>query len=89
MVKPEGAGEVFLSGDTVLSSGVITIIPGVEEAPMTVRVISASGVVVYETSGTHSAQKPLALDLSNVAPGIYTVEVTYKGETYTYTIVKR
>jgi len=89
VVKPEGAGEVFLSGDTVLSSGVITIIPGVEEAPMTVRVISASGVVVYETSGTHSAQKPLALDLSNVAPGIYTVEVTYKGETYTYTIVKR
>ena len=89
VVKPEGAGEVFLSGDTVLSSGVITIIPGVEEAPMTVRVISAFGIVVYETSGAYSAQKPLALDLSNLAPGIYTVEVTYKGETYTYTIVKR
>lgn len=89
LVRLDGAGEVFLSGDTVLSSGVITIIPGVEEAPMTVRVISASGIVVYETSGAYSAQKPLALDLSNLAPGIYTVEVTYKGETYTYTIVKR
>ena len=70
-------------------NGTVTIIPGIEPDSATVRVISASGVVVYETVCTISAANPLELELKNLAPGIYTVEVTYRGQVYTYTIVKR
>ncbi len=89
LVRLEGTPEVFLSGNTVLSDGAVTLVPGLEEASLEVRIVSASGVVVYSYTGVHSASSPLTLDLSALAPGIYTVEVTYKGETYTYTIVKR
>ena len=89
LVRLPGTGEVFVSGSTVLEEGSITIIPGVEEAPTTVRLISASGVVVYELSGNYSVNTPVELNLDKVAPGIYTLEVTYKGQVYTFTIVKR
>ena len=89
LVRLSGTGEVFISGNTVTTGGSITIIPGVEEAPTTVRLISAAGVVVYETSGSFSVNSPLQLNLDKLAPGIYTLEVTYKGQVYTFTIVKR
>ena len=89
LVRLPGTGEVFVSGSTVLEEGNVTIIPGVEEAPTTVRLISASGVVVYELSGNYSVNTPVELNLDKVAPGIYTLEVTYKGQVYTFTIVKR
>ena len=89
LMRPVGSPDISLEGDTVLSDGSITIIPGIEPDSATVRVISASGVVVYETVCTISAANPLELELKNLAPGIYTVEVTYKGQVYTYTIVKR
>ena len=89
LVKPEGAGEVFIPGKTILTKGNLTVIPGVEEAPTTVRLISSSGVVVYEHSGSHSVNNPIVLNVDSLAPGYYTLEVTYKGEVYTFTIVKR
>lgn len=89
LMRTPGTPEVFLDGDTVLSEGSITIIPGIEPDSTTVRVISASGIVVYETVCVVSAAAPLELTLDNLAPGIYTLEVTYKGQVYTFTIVKR
>lgn len=89
LVRYPDSPEVSFTGDTVITGGSITIIPSVEEDSATVRVISASGVVVYETVATISAANPLELELDNLAPGVYTVEVTYKGQVYTYTIVKR
>ena len=89
LVKPEGAGEVFIPGQTVLTKGNLTVIPGVEEAPTTVRLISSSGVVVYEHSGNHSVDTPIVLSVDNLAPGYYTLEVTYRDQVYTFTIVKR
>ena len=89
LMRPAGSPDISLEGDTVLSGGSITIIPGIEPDSATVRVISASGIVVYETVCTISAANPLELELDNLAPGIYTLEVTYKGQVYTYTIVKR
>lgn len=89
LMRPKGNPEVTLSGKTVISEGSVTIIPGLEEAPASIRLISASGVVVYETECSISAANPLELNLDNLAPGVYTLEVTYNGEVYTYTIVKR
>ena len=89
LMRTPGSPEVFLDGDTVLSGGSVTIIPGIETDSSTVRLISASGIVVYENVCTISAANPLQLQLDNLAPGVYTLEVTYKGQVYTYTIVKR
>ena len=89
LMRPAGSPEVLMTGETVISEGSVTIIPGIEPDSATVRVISASGIVVYETVCTISAANPLELELDNLAPGIYTVEVTYKGQVYTYTVVKR
>lgn len=89
LVRPAGSPEVILVGDTVLSGGTLTLIPGLEEAPVTIRLISSSGVVVFETSGNYSDAHPVQVNVDSLAPGIYTLEATYKGQTYTYTIVKR
>ena len=89
LVRPEGSPEVFLSGSTVISEGAVTIITGLQEAPTTAKLIHASGVVVYSYSGVHSAATPLSIQMDNLAPGIYTLEVTYNGQVYTYIIVKR
>ena len=89
LVRNPETGEVFITGDTVLAEGSITVVTGVEESETTIRLISASGVVVWETKGVYSAANPLKLQLDNLAPGIYALEVTYKGQVYTYTIVKR
>ena len=89
LVRPEEEGEVTISGSTITKGGSITVIPGVEPSRTYIRVISSSGVVVYQTSGVYSAEAPIELDLSALAPGIYTLEVTYKDKVYTNTIVKR
>ena len=89
VVKPEGAGEVFLAGESVVTGGTVTLVPGIEEAPLTLRIISSAGVVVYTCTGSYSAAHPLEVNVDSLAPGIYTLEVTYKGQTYTQTLVKR
>ena len=89
VVKPEGAGEVFLAGDSVVTEGTITLVPGLEEAPLTLRVISSAGVVVYTLTGNYSAANPVALNVDSLAPGIYTLEIDYNGQTYTQILVKR
>lgn len=53
-----------------------------------IDIISQLGAVVYSFDGKISAFKPVALDLSSLAPGRYQVKVTFDGETYTKTIVK-
>ena len=89
VVKPEGAGEVFLAGDSVVTGGNITLIPGIEEAPLTLRIISSAGVVVYTCTGNYSAAHPLEVNVDSLAPGIYTLEISYNGQTYTQILVKR
>lgn len=89
LVRPKGAPEVFVPGNTILTGGDLTVILGLEEAQTRVRLISASGVIVYSEEGNFSAATPVEIDMDRIAPGIYTLEVIYKEQTYTYTIVKR
>ena len=89
LVRPEGSHEVFLPGESVVTGGTITVIPGIEEASTRIRLISSSGVVVYAAEGIHSAANPIALGMDGVAPGIYTLEVRYKEDIYSFTIVRR
>lgn len=89
IVRDEAEGAVTFEDANYEKTGVITIIPGGESAQITVRVISSSGVVVYTHTGSYGSINPLSLDLKALAPGIYTVEVSYQGEVFSYTIVKR
>jgi hypothetical protein len=89
IVREEADGAVTFEDADYDKTGVITIIPGGESAQITVRVISSSGVVVYSLTGNYGSINPLSLDLKALAPGIYTVEVSYQGQIFTYTIVKR
>lgn len=60
-----------------------------EEAAEThVRIISTSGKVVYEETKVFSAFDPLTVNLSGLAPGRYSVIISYGGKTYRKTIVK-
>jgi len=88
LVRPEGSAEVFIPGETVVTGGNITVIPGIEEAMTRVRLISSSGVVVYSGEGLHSAANPVLVDMSGIAPGIYTIDINYKDQSYSYTVVK-
>lgn len=62
---------------------------GESEVPTTVKLSSSTGSEVYNATSTFSAFSPLAIDMSDCAPGIYSLQVTLNGNTYTKTVVKR
>ena len=54
-----------------------------------VKILSSTGGRVYEETLQASAFEPATIDLSGVAPGVYTLIVTYSGKEYKQTIVKK
>lgn len=54
-----------------------------------VRLFSAAGPMAMETSATIDPFAPAKVDLSELGAGSYVVEVSYGGETYHSTIVKK
>ena len=56
---------------------------------MEIKVVSATGGVVFETTANASAFEPAVVDLSKAAPGLYSVIVTYSGNVYKQTVVKK
>ncbi len=63
--------------------------PDATPAKMDVTILSATGGKVYEATVQASAFEPATIDLSGVAPGVYTLIVTYSGKEYKQTIVKK
>ena len=60
-----------------------------EEAAEThVQIVGSSGKVVYEETKVFSGFDPLTIDFSGLAPGRYSVTISYGGKTYRKTIVK-
>lgn len=59
-----------------------------DEAETGIRVISASGAIVYNSVSMVSAFSPAKIDMSSCAPGSYTVEVTINGNVYKKSVVK-
>ena len=53
-----------------------------------VRIVSASGKVVYEETKVFSGFDPLIVNFTGLAPGRYYVTISYNGKTYNKTIVK-
>ena len=63
--------------------------PDATPAKMDVTILSATGGKVYEATVQASAFEPATIDLSGVAPGVYTLIVTYSGKEYKQTVVKQ
>lgn len=56
---------------------------------MSVRLVNATGGLVYEGTLNGSAFEPAVLDLSGLAPGVYSATVTFGGKEYKLTVVKK
>ena len=56
---------------------------------MDVVVYSATGAKVSEETVSGSAFEPATIDLSGLAPGLYTLVITYNGTEYKQTVVKK
>ena len=68
----------------------LTVLSGETPEKITVRLVSSSGAIVYQTKGEYSAFSPLVIDLKGLAPGVYTLIITdASGNETRYPIVKR
>ena len=56
---------------------------------MNVRLVNATGGVVFEGSLTGSAFEPASIDCTHLAPGVYSLTVTLGGKEYKQTVVKK
>ena len=61
---------------------------GGAEAETSIKIVSSTGAVVYESVEMTSIFEPAKVDMRNFAPGVYTVTVTVNGVETTRTIVK-
>ncbi|MBQ9411384.1 MAG: S8 family serine peptidase [Bacteroidales bacterium] len=62
---------------------------GEEPADTQISIISSTGAVVYRNAATFSAFNPAVIDVKKAAPGFYTIQVTYGGNTYTSSFIKK
>lgn len=69
-------------------SSVLKIGTGRNLSSANIRILSATGGLVFEDTVSCSVFEPATIDLGGKAPGKYTVEVKYDGATYRQVIVK-
>ena len=85
LVKADASNPAEISPSPITINLVIST---EEEAETYVRIINSTGKVVYETTQVFSGFNPLTIDTTGLAPGRYSVTISYSGKTYTKTIVK-
>lgn len=59
------------------------------EADTNVKILSATGVCVYDKAMSFSGFDPARIDMRKCAPGLYLVQVSYSGKAYEKTVVKK
>lgn len=69
-------------------SSVLNVGTGETPAQASIRILSAGGATVLEQTVSCSVFDPASVDMSGIAPGRYTVEVSYGGTAYRQYIVK-
>lgn len=57
-------------------------------AETSIKIVSSTGMVVYDDTLNVSAFEPARVDMTNCAPGVYNVSVSFAGNTYKKTVVK-
>ena len=59
-----------------------------DPAETTIKIISSTGKNVYENTLNVSAFEPARINMTDCAPGVYNVSVSFDGNTYKKTVVK-
>jgi len=59
------------------------------EADTHIRLVNATGAVVYEKTLVVSGFNPAVLDMSACSPGRYTLTISYSGKNFSRTIIKK
>ena len=85
LVKADASNPAETSPSPITSSLVIST---EEEAETYVRIVNSTGKVVYETTQVFSGFNPLTIVTDGLAPGRYSVTISYSGKTFTKTFVK-
>lgn len=85
LVKKDSSQPVETSPSPITGSLVISTEAAAETY---VRIVGSTGKVVYEDTLVFSGFDPLVIDTSGLAPGRYSLTVSYSGNTYTKTFVK-
>lgn len=62
---------------------------GEDEVPTNVELVSSTGAVVYRKTETFSALYPLEIDMKPYSPGIYTLKVSYSGNSFSSKVAKK
>ena len=62
---------------------------GIQPESTSIRIVSLTGVVVYEGTVTASAFEPATVNMSACAPGRYTAIISFGGKEFRQTIVKK
>jgi len=68
---------------------ILHIATGAEKEPVSVRVTGATGALVYEGTQDASAFSPAEVDFSACASGKYNVRISFGGETFNRTVIKK
>ena len=87
LVRPAGEKVTILEG-TVFSDK-LTVLTSETAIATTVRLVSSSGTVAAEVSGSFSAFDPVELNTKSLAPGLYTLYVDMAGTVVRRTLVKK
>ena len=86
LVRPEGV-EYQAYPNPVIST--LYVGTGLEADDAAIRIVSSTGVTVLETVSTCSAFAPAVIDMSRVAPGLYTLHLNFGGKSYRTNIIKK
>jgi len=73
---------------TVVTRSLTIGIEADEPTTVEIEIYSSTGVRVYKCEIQADVYNPAQLDLSTLAPGRYTLSITYNGETYRSTLIK-
>lgn len=73
---------------TVVSKSLTIGIEADEPTKVEINIYSSTGVCVYKSEIQADVYNPAQLDLSTLAPGRYTLSITYNGNTYKSTLIK-
>ncbi|MBR6054772.1 MAG: S8 family serine peptidase [Bacteroidales bacterium] len=79
---------VSLDPGTVVTDH-LTILAGIQEQETEISLVSNYGVKILNLKGSYSAFNPVTIDTSTLARGIYYLTVSFGGNSYKYSIVKR
>lgn len=86
LVREDG---VFMDAYPNPFTTTLNIRTGTDEVSTHVKITSSTGSVAYDETSTFSAFNPLVIDTSDLAPGTYSLEVSYGGGTYNQKIIKK